>query len=330
MNTVTEIVEQTSIVRPYTSDINEPCDNGDWAYGEKRDCGPNCIKFECSELDPSTCPKIGKNIIVDWNFNDQGISESPQVSCMYSPSTFDFEDVLQYIDEFGKDTQYNEVVMPQFCFSTSDMSTNCEIDPITGNPWPECVNMIDRKDPGILCREWRSNNPELADTAQCRYCTNNSSDPTCGCYNRNKNPVYQIVSTDNPINDGCWYLPCSTPESYLVPSSLINDDPPCPDDDIVCGTVNKIISNSISSIPQSVFQEFITCDITATPKIPPINNGSKSFFWIFIIFIIIFIIIILFIVFYYYNSKSKKVKVSPIYNTEYINPNIGMSYIIKT
>lgn len=289
----TEVVEQTSIVQPYTTNENQPCNNGDWAYGERRDCGPNCIRFECSELDIGTCPSIGENIEAEWARNTSNESESPLVFCTYDPTTFDFDDVNEYRDNFGEDDQYNEVVMPTFCFDTS---INCPEDPTKETPWKSCPNMLDTGDSGELCRDWRSRNIKIADDAQSTYCQKNSSDPTCSCYTRQNDPVYQIVSPDNPYNDGCWYAPCSKPESYLVPSSLINDDPPCPDDKIICPVINDIISKSVSNIPQSQFQESITCPITATPI--PESDGTVTRTYIFIIVIIIVVFFIfIFIIF---------------------------------
>lgn len=309
MNEVIQTVEQTSIVNPYNTGENQPCSDGDWAYGTKRDCGPNCIILECSELDSDTCPKIGNNVKAEWKLNDVGESDSPLVSCIYNPSTFTYNDVIEYVDKFGKDEQYNNVVMPQFCLNSNIKSKNCENNPRTGEPWESCVYMLD-KGSDNLCLDWRSDNIELADTAQNNYCLKNPSDPACDCYNREKDPVFDLVSEGNPYNPGCWYFPCTYPESYLVPSTLINDDPPCPEESIVCNEINSIIANSTSNLPSSVIQKSVTCEVTASPK--PVSSSSTfsggGFFIFFIIFIVILVIIIVIIYFVYSKRKTKNIE----------------------
>ncbi len=245
-----------------------------------------------------------------WKLDDEGNSESPLVSCTYNPSTFTSDDVLEYIDEFGKDDQYNNVVMPQFCLNKNIKSVNCENNQRTGKPWESCVYMLDKDDSGDLCHDWRSENIELADEAQNNYCLNNSSDPTCGCYGKENDPVFDLVSEGNPYNAGCWYFPCVHPESYLVSSTLINDDPPCPEEKIVCEEINDIIANSVSSLPVSVIQDSVTCKVTSSPKPPPstTSNAGGGFFMFFIIFIVILVIIILIIYFVYSSKKTQNVE----------------------
>ena len=301
---VVQYVRQKSIIDNYTTEPNQPCDNGDWAYGTRRDCGPGCIRYECSELDPNVCnqngEEIGDNVTAAWKLSENGESESPLVACTYHPSTFTLEDVNLYIEKFGEDEQFEEVVMPTFCFQET---TNCVENPRTDQPWRKCPNMLADNEAGLLCRNWRSNNVELADQAQSRYCR--GSNPTCDCYKRTDDPVYEIIDPEISINAGCWYYPCTQPEAYLVPSNLINSDPPCPDN--TCSQINNIISNTVSNLPQSVFQNALACDITANPiPPPPASIFSGWWFWIFIIFIVFLIIIILVFVFY---SRRRVVRI---------------------
>lgn len=324
MTEVIQIVEQTSIVDNYDTEQNGDCKNGDWNYGSKT-CGEDCVIYHCSKLavEP-TCGNIGNNVEGEWKLDDQGDSKSPQVQCTYDANTFDEDDIDEYIDKFGEDEQYNTVVMPTFCFQES---TECVDNPETGKPWPTCPNMLGRGRIGMQCRNWRSNNTDDADKAQNDYCSDNPGDPVCGCYNRDDDEVYRLVSChdddcdsnsssssnnsnsnscDNPYNAGCWYKPCTQPANYLVPSDLINDNPPCPPEAQVCGQINTIISETVSDLPQSAFQDKITCEITENP-IPSSNgngNGGSSSFTIWIIFIVIFVIIIIIVIFfvvYYYS-----------------------------
>lgn len=306
---VTQYVRQKSIINNYTTEPNQPCDNGDWAYGTRRDCGPGCVRLECSELDFNTCNQnnqsIGENVIAEWKINEStGRSESPLVACTYDPSTFMIGDINLYIEKFGEDEQFNEVVMPQFCFLET---TNCVDDPQTDIPWKRCPNMLATGESGRLCRNWRSNNVEEADRAQSRYCARHGSNPTCSCYTREDDPVYNIINPRIGINAGCWYYSCAHPEGYLVASNLINSNPPCPDD--ICPEINNIIATTRSSLPQSVFQDSLTCDITSSPKpiVMPSTFGGFGW-WFFIIFFVIFIVIILIFVFYL-TSRQKRVVV---------------------
>lgn len=298
MNIITQIVEQTSIVDNYNPNVGESCVNGDWEYGSEQTTGG--IQVSCTKIAPKeTCGEIGRNQTAEWKINNDGTSASPLVDCTYDVNTFTFDDVNEYKKMYGEDSGFNNVVMPTFCFEESNICVN---NPRTNKPWEKCPNMLNSKAEGLSCRNWRSKNIDTADDAQNEYCDSNAGDPTCDCYNKDQNEVYQIVSDDNPYNAGCWYYPCANPAGYLVPSDLINGDPPCPEEKVICNRINDIISNTVSNLPQSVFQDNITCDVTATPQTPPEPGSSSSsgVFWFifFIIFIIVIVIIIAALVYY--------------------------------
>jgi len=246
MNKLIQIVKQTSTGSTYGPRENEECKDGDWNYSSQT-CGENCIVYNCSKLSVNrTCEKIGTKIDGEWKVDNNGNSESPLVKCTYYPDTFTEDDIMKYVDKFGEDDKYNKIVMPTYCFQ---ISTECVDNPETETQWSTCPNMLNRGNIGMFCRNWRSNNIDDADTAQNDYCNDNSDDPTCSCYNRDNNEVYQIVSgidedgnVTNSYNAGCWYKPCTQPSNYLVPSELINDNPPCPSETKICTSINKIIS----------------------------------------------------------------------------------------
>lgn len=329
MNKLIQFVKQTSTVDVYDIDgipnLDNPCRNGDWNYGS-RTCGEDCVSYQCSGIAAEpTCGNIGTRVEGEWKTNLNGISESPIVQCSYYPDTFTLDDIDEYVNKFGKDEKYNTIVMPTFCFQDS---TECVNNPETGEQWRSCPNMLNQGNIGVFCRNWRSNNIDDADQAQTDYCNDNSGNPTCSCYNRNNDEVYLIVSGDNidecnsnnsksttnnltnnknPYNAGCWYKPCTLPTNYLVPSDLINDNPPCPPENQVCTEINNIIAASTSNLPQSVFQDKITCEITESPMSDPNSNGtgtgsSSMMIWIvlIVIFIIIIIIVIVVVIYYMY------------------------------
>ena len=305
MSTITQIVEQTSIVDNYSPDVGESCVDGDWEYGTEQ--VTDGVQARCSKIAPKeTCGEIGRNQTAEWKINNDGKSASPLVECTYDVNTFTFEDVNEYKSMYGEDSGFNNVVMPSFCFEESKICVN---NPRTSKPWAECPNMLNSGAEGLSCRNWRSENKEIADEAQDEYCDENPGSSTCDCYTRDQNDVYQIVSEDNPYNAGCWFYPCVHPAGYLVPSDLINDDPTCPEEKVVCSNINDTISNTVTYIPQSEFQKDITCPITAipqTPQEPGSGSSSSSSGVIWIIFLIIFIIVIVCIIaaLIYYRRKG--------------------------
>nr|QBK89918.1 MAG: entry-fusion-complex G9/A16 [Pithovirus LCPAC101] len=306
MTDITAFTIQKGVCNRFYASTDDLCTNDDGKQIGLVTSGA-CIQFveptckECTKVCPEECVPLGSDVTADWK---EGTGdENRTLACTYDASTFTLDDITKYMIEYGKDDNYNKVIMPDFCFKDSNI---CVENPNTGKPWKTCPNMLNDGAAGSMCRNWRSTNTELADEEQLGYCDDNSSNPTCACYNRDNDPIYKLLDPKLDINDGCWYKVCSQPQGYLVPSDLINTDPPCPCDDILCPQVNDAISNSISDLPVSAFKKALTCTVTSSPKPIPEKKSSNATIIIGIIIFIIIIFIIFGLIYYYNTTKITK------------------------
>ena len=335
MTDFTQYVNQTGVCNSFEIDSDILCsDNNKQGKQISDKAVETGLIKECTRLCDNECPPLGKGLIsFEWKNDIDNFKnvDNKAVSCNYDAENFTLNDVKQYIIAYGKDDNYNNILMPTYCFQET---TKCVNNPNTNEPWESCPNILSTTGAGRLCKDWRSSNIDLADDTQLEYCDNNSDNGTCACYNRSDNQVYDLINEDIDYNDGCWYKPCTSPDSYLVSSNLINTDPPCPCQDEICDNINVVIGNSQSNLPQSAFEEVILCPITSTPiPIPePTKSSSSSTFFIIGIIIFIFIIIIILGLVYYFSYYNKQS--TPVYRTVqptqqsniYQNPNQVQNY----
>jgi len=319
-----------------TCDSSTPvatCDGCDWEFSQVT-CKQGCpSQPACSEIDGNTCPNLGENVQYQWDTGSNGTCPiEPLIKCTYDAKTFKYSDVLQYQQDFCKETgvpictgnsNYNNIIMPEFCF---DSTTICPIVPGTKSSWQNCPNILsnitgsDSNNPGATCSTWSSSNKNLADTTMLNYCKNNSTDGTCKCINKNNSTVYNYINTgmqqSGNFNSTCWYTPCANPQAYLVPSTSSNVS--C-NMTPLCARVNQIISTTPTNLTKAQLQAELNCSITSTPTpIDPNNTGTSSatnipinnvqttsnFWWIILIIVVVIIILIILFFIFYGNSGS--------------------------
>ena len=296
------------------------CSGCDWEFGQVS-CNQGCpSQPACSAIDGNTCPALGQNIQYEWNTSNGTCPIEPTVECTYDASTFTYNDVVKYQEQFGKESfNYNNVIMPEFCFKST---TICPIVPGTSSSWQSCPNILSNiggqssGNAGADCSDWASNNTLTSDTEIQSYCSSNTSDNTCQCANRTNSAVYNYINAgmrqSGNYSPSCWYTSCANPQAYLVPSTLTGAN--CNSTE-VCARVNNIIRTTPTNLTRDQLQAELNCDITATPSrssnsssipltplvtdntIGSVKTSSSWWIWIIIgiIFIIFIIILFLFI-----------------------------------
>jgi hypothetical protein len=215
MSTVTGYVTQNSNSFNCPLVPNGSCN--DWALNSQQGYSSE----NCCQVDTSLCPVLGGSGVASVSFTDVGNCVNNitcEVSCQYQLSDVDnFDAVIDFIDNFGFNDDYNEILMPTFC---SQSVTTCPADPITGGSQGSCSRFSSIGQDGALCQAWarNPNNNNVADSSKTTYCENNPTGSECACINRSSNPVYTALKNEpgNEFNDGCWWKPCSNIENFLV------------------------------------------------------------------------------------------------------------------
>jgi len=299
MSKFIERVPQTSHVNVYYPGASEctgssncngntkviPCQGNDWHFSDVT-CKNGCpSQPACSEIDGNTCPSLGQNISYVWSgqFNSD---QQPLVDCEYTPESFSYSDVVEYREQFGVTDNYNQVLLPSFCFKES---TVCPNIPDTTKPWSKCPRILSNLNgdssgnAGADCTTWASKNPKIADNAMSQFCSSSSGSNICSCVNRNNSAVFNYISSGlaeratfggansnlNGVDPSCWFVPCANPQAFLVPSSINNSE--CID---TCKIINTIISTVPTNLTLAQLQNEIECTLTATPT--PVNPSSSS------------------------------------------------------
>lgn len=275
------------------------CDNDLWQFGQ-RSCLFSCPKQpKCSKVCSSTCPNIAGGAVTS-RFQNQPPEpyKPPKVICNYDVSKFtSLSDVEEWISVFGKNTGYNNQIMPFFC---TQQSTNCPIDPATSAPMAKCSNFVDLGSAGQLCQTWFKEHPNNADAAMNGYCSNPAkATPDCGCLNRSQNPVYQVVGKVENFPDACWFIPCKNPFTpYLVTSTLTDQaNQGCPQN--ICQIINQIVDNTDTNISIGDLEQNISCNFSGGGG----GGGGTTISITTIVIIFVVILVILILVFGFLRSR---------------------------
>ena len=275
------------------------CQNGDWAYSVRK-CGMTCPQQpSCSRVNPDICPTFSGQGSVNTQF-----SQAPTVQCNYNLSQFTTtEDIVKWDLVFGKNQQYNEVIMPSFC--ASQTTESCPPNE-SGRIPQTCSVLRSEGDGGRLCREWALNNPTLGDTAKEKYCSTYNTFE-CGCLNRNQDLEFRSFKQFVPdVPDTCWYRPCTSSRYNLIPSNLQNQT--CPDgfcDKIKTGWENE----QYRFLDFTDAQDATICPLQ--PKNNPNSNQGGGFnIWGLLLFILILLLILalVYILIRSLDSKNKTPK----------------------
>ena len=173
--------------------------------------------------------------------------------------------------------------MPHFC---SLQSSSCPIDPMTAKPMEKCANLTSTGESGNICRSWAQQNVKGSNASKLDYC-NKFNTPDCQCLNRSDNKIYKLAKNGNPFNDGCWWIPCGNPSTYLVTSNLIPRPGDCPQR--ICSIINNILAESGSQVNIKDVEEVINCPINGDTR----NDWDKYKWWIIGAVVLIGVLIIL-------------------------------------
>lgn len=272
MTRIKKILYQNKIYQPdkkARNNDNKSCRSGYWLV--ENDHYGNST---CSKVNPNTCPIIGNN-----NGIAKFTSTPPEVECTYNTNDFTKnKHVKTYEEIWGKDEDYNDKIMPEFC---QEISASCPIDPDTNEQMQACSNLISTDRSGRRCRDWAKKNPELADKIKHSYCKLEYATNDCGCINREQEPNYRLVKSKiNPnsgINDSVWYKPCQNEISFLLPNEIQNGI--CPNgghDHIMEFIVNARREIGSDDIRQAEFNKKIACDENYGNSPPHSPSRSRS------------------------------------------------------
>ena len=233
----------------------------DWNYGHETCCLPFCPdKALCAKPNPEECD-IGvdshdRNSLIKATWNDKG----PNLKCVFDVDRINtLEQIKNFKEKFGESEDYNSVV-GNYC---QESSNTCIIDPQTGIKMDKCSRLKSTGKDGELCRSWFGKQSEnVKDTLVQNYCGLYNT-PDCKCVNRSQNSVYQDLKIGKNINDGCWFLPCSNPQTYLTTQDVRN--PKCPEN--FCNIVYNVMSNNNVTIDK--VKDTINCAFKAAPPPAP-------------------------------------------------------------
>lgn len=145
---------------------------------------------------------------VEWH------KEAPNVKCVYDLNKINTRaQVSAFNDKFGLNNDVESIYCTQKVKSCPKGMS-------------ECSRLLSVGEGGDECRKWfNKQTDQTKDAAIQNYCLRNKTED-CACVNRASDSAYVSMKGLKGINDGCWYVPCSNPSRYLVPSHLVK--PECP------------------------------------------------------------------------------------------------------
>lgn len=346
---VSGILRQRTVANPYEYCLQgqnctlRPDGFYDWAYERPYGCFGTAIR--CSTVAGGLCPLAdGVTAESRWETNDDMNNTQAQgrlIRCTYHTSVIasSTSNVQAFLNAFGPNDDYDNVIMPLFCSQRTEDVANCPTFPPipvpvggTGflNPCVDgsvgCSRMTSSAQDGVLCRQWRSRKPELAYTAENEFClqAENLCAGDCRCYNRNNvDPIYQLITEGVgealPTNAACWYNVCQEATTYLIPENQNKGLQNCPT--TICQQVVNIIGNVGSSITVDIAREEISCPINnpgltgSTGGNPPSHVGNiweEYGGWI-ILGITVFLVIVVIIIIIAVVGGRKRAEEKPNY-----------------
>jgi len=289
---------------------NLTCDSGDFIFKRER-CFDGSEFLVCSKPDPNLCPILGghKGAILP---NSEVLSKNGDklVQCVYPDAIFDSPTIINdYRHNFGDDEEFSSL-LSEACFRTT---TDCPMDPLTGEKMPLCSQFVSPNQTGATCRQqaFLQDKEKEYENRMESYCRRETT-PDCRCINRTNVLVYDKLKTDNPLNDGCWWRWCSDSNSFLVPPDIVkNSDPD------KCVQVKKEIAqeinnnvqtleccqlqNNIIYAPDGINNEHINCffnDVVLAQR----TWFQQYGWWILLIFVIFISIVIIAIIWSHINA----------------------------
>jgi hypothetical protein len=201
----------------------------DWTVANITCCGGLCTDQRlCAHPDSDECnignDSTGRNALVYYGWD----GEAPNLKCVYDLNKIDTKD---QVDNFTRIWGNNDNVMAAYCERPSGACPE---------GMESCSRLKSIDEGSDMCRNWYATlaSDRLRDAAEQNYCFRYNTED-CRCVNRTLTEEYNILKKGNPINDKCWFIPCSNPSRYFVPSELTNGT--CPEN--VCEIVFDIYKN---------------------------------------------------------------------------------------
>lgn len=245
-NTITKRRRQNGVFEQYNSGCgyHRSCTGDDWQTNSRSPCKDNvawAIK-DCSRLNPAVCwdkdqnTQRLRNALSDAYLEGMThwvVNEKPNIDCVYDANKIISTDALKVFGELyntkdpndpSKITYDNDFLelFERICLSTTN---ECNLDILTGKPFPKCTMLNSSGPNGSYCREIYNSLQDSKKDALINTICGREDLGECKCANRALTAEYKSVSLNQPMNDGCWWPACKS-DSFLKPSNINTTD--CP------------------------------------------------------------------------------------------------------
>lgn len=256
------------------------CSENDWkvSQGGCATGATGAIAY-CSVLNPAVClnsmedrsDKTLKPVLYNVKWADRNSLDEHVVTCNYNIDQITSENQILALQNLWKDdpkfrSDYFRI-MNNYC--SAIQYRDCTTNPFTEKPMSTCTRLS--KNGEYLCYKWFNNmSPEDRDNIIKNICLKNPMLEECKCYNRRDSPIYQAITTTQPISDVCWWKPCQTEFNNLIPSTLINID--CPPN--ICEKVHVGIEGRGVSIKD--INKYTSCQISDSKLSSSLSPKTSS------------------------------------------------------
>lgn len=262
---------------------NETC------YCEHLTCCP--YRSVCSRIVPSDCPTFDRVTNVGANHPSANYI-SHVIICNYDVNDFNtVESIQAYLDNATTDADMDEwrtKIMPHFASFPADKPPVWALN-------KNCARMFSTGPDGEMCRKWRDyifdsiektgnySYGSQYDTTCENWCLTpgNGGNPECKCIMRDDaeygDKAYKLAAISNKVgivNDGCWYGPCTNPESGTTLIKVHEAVPAANECKTVCSEINVIIDDE--EVQESGILQEMACPINKKDEFPQPPNPASG------------------------------------------------------
>lgn len=194
-------------------ETHDDCASNEWQYDSYR-LDLQTEGRQCSQLDLSVCPTLGGALLdVQWAEN------KPFVKCTYDIDQITTaEQINEYITHWGRDKDFNTVLMPMIVF----LQSNDTPPTLNGVEHHTCSTLLAQNPLGVQARAWMQRLPKISDEVIEEYCLATGG-TDCDCVLRDMDPLYWYISIHplmkniTPMN---WFIPARDRTGYLQTSDM--------------------------------------------------------------------------------------------------------------
>lgn len=134
------------------------------------------------------------------------------------------EIIKQYYDNGNITKLEYDNYMKAYCFA--NVSSNCSLDPATGQPYKACPRYFQNGNARTYCDDWRKISPDMWDTGVSNSCNDpaNIKMSYCDCIggsitgSRYHDAYDAVASQLGSQNPQCWFKPCKDYQTRFVRS----------------------------------------------------------------------------------------------------------------